>query len=116
MRALEFFVGKVIVVFGLIAIGSASNAATGDIAADRVLGQKNFAHAALNLTDARGINGAFDVAVDTSVSPNRIYAIDGENSRVLGWKDSAGFENGEPADLVIGQSNFFAPSAVPLFF
>ena len=47
-----------------------------------------------------------DVAIDRSVTPNRLYVADTENSRVLGWSDADGFATGAPADLVIGQPDF----------
>jgi sugar lactone lactonase YvrE len=48
------------------------------------------------------------VAVDRSVSPNRLYAADTSNNRVLGWQNVAAFTNGAPADLVIGQNDFLS--------
>src|SRR5208282_2079126 len=46
------------------------------------------------------------VAIDTSVTPNRVYVSDYNNNRVLGWNDVATLTNGETADLVIGQPDF----------
>ncbi len=68
---------------------------------------------ALNLN---GVNGAkagglfwpAAVAVDRSVSPNRLYVADTNNSRVLGWKSVPSFANGAPADLVIGQADLLS--------
>ena len=33
------------------------------------------------------------------------------NNRILAWKDAVGFTNGKPADLVIGQRDFFSTGA-----
>ena len=74
-----------------------------DQQADAVLGQGDFLHASLNLLDRRGLDGPAGVAIDRSVTPNRIYVSDANNNRVLAWRDAAGFMNGAPADLVIGQ-------------
>ncbi len=79
-----------------------------DTTADLVLGQLDFTHQFENLTDAQGLFGPRAVAIDTSVSPNRVYVADYSNSRVLGWNDAASFTNGAPADLVIGQPDFIS--------
>ena len=50
----------------------------------------------------------FAVAVDTSVTPNRVWVADTLNSRVLGWADASALANGGPADMVIGQPDFFS--------
>ncbi len=51
------------------------------------------------------------IAVDTSVTPARIYVADSRNNRVLAWKDAVSFTNGKPADLVLGQRDFFSTFA-----
>src|SRR5262245_14026818 len=48
------------------------------------------------------------VAIDRSALPNRVYVADVGNDRVLAWADVTTFANGDPADLVIGQPNFFS--------
>src|ERR1039457_7265795 len=45
------------------------------------------------------------MAIDYSSPPFALYVSDTGNNRVLVWKDSAGFRNGDPADLAIGQPN-----------
>jgi uncharacterized protein (TIGR03437 family) len=47
------------------------------------------------------------IAVDTSVTPNVLYVADYLNNRVLGWKDAQSFRNGQMADIVIGQADFY---------
>src|ERR1700676_1227300 len=79
---------------------------------DRVLGQFDFAHRTANLVDAAGLFNPNAVAIDLSVTPNRVYVADHNNSRVLGWKDAASFTNGAPADLVIGQHDFISSDCV----
>jgi hypothetical protein len=81
---------------------------TTDTTADAVLGQFDFTHQAENLTDAQGLYGPESVAIDTSVTPNRVYVSDSDNNRVLGWRDAASFSNAAPADLVIGQPDFLS--------
>ncbi len=106
----------------LMAVAAAlSIAASGDTTADRVLGQLDFAHAGVNLVDGRGFSRPAGFAVDTSVSPNRIYVADSDNNRVLGWSDVSSLTNGAAADLVIGQPDFLsngssAPSGTSLSF
>ncbi len=74
-----------------------------DLVADAVLGQLGFRHNGVNLVDGAGLSGPTGVALDTSVTPNRLYVADFWNSRVLGWRDVTAFQNGSPADLVLGQ-------------
>ena len=76
---------------------------TSGTTADGMLGQVSFALDGANLVDARGLIAPSAVAIDRSVTPNRIYVADTNNSRVLAWKNAAAFTNADPADLVIGQ-------------
>ena len=71
--------------------------------ADRLLGQVRRDQIVANLVDHDGLAGPDGIAIDTSVDPPRLYVVDASNHRVLGWADAAGFANGQPADLVIGQ-------------
>jgi hypothetical protein len=79
--------------------------------ADIVLGQLDFIHNGGNLTDAKGLYVPLSAATDTSVTPNRFYIADSQNSRVLGYKDVTSFVNGSSADLVIGQPDFLSGTA-----
>ncbi len=72
------------------------------------LGQLDFIHDGENLIDGTGLLNPESVAVDTSVSPNRLYVADTDNSRVLGYKNVNTFVNGGAADLVIGQPDFLS--------
>ncbi|MFZ0248147.1 hypothetical protein [Candidatus Binatus sp.] len=78
--------------------------------ADGVLGQLGFTNSSVNMMNAEGLNLPGLVTIDTSALPNRLYVADEENSRVLGWRDTASFTNGAPADLVIGQPGFTSSS------
>ncbi|WP_333647514.1 hypothetical protein [Candidatus Binatus sp.] len=51
------------------------------------------------------------VAIDASTTPNGLYVADRSNNRVLGYKDAATFVNGGPADLVIGQPDFYSTAS-----
>lgn len=64
-----------------------------------------------NRTKAKSLYSPYSVAVDTAISPAPVYVADTGNNRILGWRDSVGFTNGAPADLVIGQKDF--DSAIP---
>jgi sugar lactone lactonase YvrE len=93
---------------------------SGDFNAELVLGQTNFTSNSANL-DQSGLYRPVGIAVDRSVTPNRLYVADSGNNRVLGWHDVTALANGAPADLVIGQSSFTsdttaanAPSATTL--
>ena len=60
-----------------------------------------------NLVEGRELFGPQSLALDQSVSPPILYVSDTGNNRVLAWKNAASFSNGKPADLVIGQRDFF---------
>ncbi|HET6466493.1 MAG TPA: hypothetical protein VFH55_12865, partial [Nitrospiria bacterium] len=81
-----------------------------DIIADLVLCQVNFTSNTVNAgqpsTNGIGCNLPYAVAVDRSVTPNRVYVSDYNNNRVLGWSNESNLANGAPADLVIGQPGF----------
>ncbi|HUA60992.1 MAG TPA: hypothetical protein VML19_19670 [Verrucomicrobiae bacterium] len=59
-----------------------------------------------NLVVGREFWTPYGIAEDTSVSPPILYVSDTNNSRVLAWKNATAFNNGQPADLVIGQKDF----------
>jgi len=63
--------------------------------------------AAPNLVEGRELFAPQGVALDTSANPPVLYVSDTANNRVLGWRNSTGFEVGAPADLVIGQRDRF---------
>jgi uncharacterized protein (TIGR03437 family) len=65
-----------------------------------------------NLVEGREMWGPGSIAFDTSVSPPIVYISDTNNNRVLAWKNSAGFSNGQPADLVIGQTDKYSTAAL----
>ncbi len=74
----------------------------------RVLGQISFIHNQADFVDGEGYDIAWGVAVDTSVSPNRLWVVDSSNSRVLGYKNVTALNDLNPADVVIGQPDFFS--------
>ena len=80
----------------------------GDTGADMVAGQVTFGVNMPNLTDAMGLLFPAGVAIDNSSSPPHLYVADQNNNRVLGWLNAQSFSNGAPADIVIGEPNFFA--------
>ena len=96
----------------------------GDTTADIVLGQSSFATANTRFTSAVQLAGPWAAAIDTSVSPNRLFIADAGNHRVLGFKDVSSLVNGKSPDLVIGQPDFVSnkpnqgganPTAATLF-
>ena len=78
---------------------------TTDTVADVVVGQPDFFHSQ-NFADDASLSNQRQIALDTSTTPNRLYAADTGNHRVLGWLNGAGFTNGQAADIVIGQPDF----------
>jgi sugar lactone lactonase YvrE len=79
-----------------------------DLSADGVLGQHGFRYKVANRVDGAGLSTPYDVALDTSVTPARLYAADYDNARVLAWADVTSFQNGSPADLVLGQPDLLS--------
>jgi uncharacterized protein (TIGR03437 family) len=65
-----------------------------------------------NLVEGRELNFPFGLAIDTSVSPPIIYVSDFGNNRILAWKNATGFTNGQPADLIIGQTDPYSTAAL----
>jgi uncharacterized protein (TIGR03437 family) len=61
-----------------------------------------------NLVEGREVYSPLGLALDTSANPPILYVADTYNDRVLAWKNSAGFANGDKADLVIGQTDMFS--------
>ena len=82
-----------------------------DIMANRVLGQFDLVHNGVNIVFNGGVWTPNAIAVDTSVSPARLYVADAGNHRVLGWRSIKALNNGSPADLVIGQPDFLSWSS-----
>jgi len=71
--------------------------------ASRVWGQSDFVGSGPNQIKPGSISAPFAIAVDYSQTPYPLYVSDRGNNRVLVWRDSVHFRNGDPADLVIGQ-------------
>jgi len=87
------------------------HAATGDTIADAVLGQSDFIYETPSNgtgADDTSLNSPDYVAVDRASVPHHVYVSDTSNNRVLGWYNAASFSNGQPADLVIGQADFYS--------
>jgi sugar lactone lactonase YvrE len=72
-------------------------------AATRELGQIDFIHGDVNFPGARGLYNPFAATIDSS---GHLYIADW--NRVLGWANASAFRNGQPADLVIGQPDFYS--------
>ena len=71
--------------------------------ANLVLGQADLVHDGINNPTAAALQAPQGLAIDSSSGFDRLYIADSGNNRVLGWADAAGFINGSPADIVIGQ-------------
>jgi hypothetical protein len=81
-------------------------AATGDVIADRVIGQLNFSSEGVNIAKPQGLGRPFSVAIDRSSTPNHLWVADLFNNRVLGWADVTTLTTGAAPDHVIGQADF----------
>jgi uncharacterized protein (TIGR03437 family) len=79
--------------------------------ANLVWGQNDFTSNGPNQIKPGSINYPFQMAIDYSQSPFALYVSDTGNNRVLVWKDSVHFTNGQPADLVIGQPSLLTGAA-----
>jgi len=88
-------------------------ASPGDTTADAALGQVNLV---TNVPDditlpPTAATLALSFASHVAIAPDgRIYVSDADNNRVLGWPSAAAFQNGDPADVVVGQPNFVSDS------
>jgi sugar lactone lactonase YvrE len=58
-----------------------------------------------NLVEGRELYTPVSLALDTSTTPPAVYVSDTGNNRVMGWKNATSFSNGQPADLIIGQTD-----------
>ena len=82
-------------------------------AASGVLGQYQMNYNAPNLIEGKEFDftssGAGDagIAIDSSSNPPHLYVADTYNNRILGYKDLRKLKSGDPADIVIGQPDFF---------
>ncbi|HYP09699.1 MAG TPA: hypothetical protein VER03_25970 [Bryobacteraceae bacterium] len=89
--------------------------------ATRVLGQLDFNHNSVNITEGRelwtfnGFTGAAGsgvtladgggIIVDNYSNPPRLYIADSYNNRILGYRDARRVRPNDPADIVIGQND-----------
>jgi uncharacterized protein (TIGR03437 family) len=87
-------------------------------AANKVLGQTDFAFNAPNLIEGRELfifdpasgQAAAGLAVDTTSDPPHLYVADTLNNRILGFRNARKVKPGDSADLVIGQPDLFSSS------
>jgi uncharacterized protein (TIGR03437 family) len=60
-----------------------------------------------NLVEGREFYAPQGIALDTSTTPPGLYVSDTANNRVLGFHSATSFANGQKADIVLGQPDFF---------
>jgi sugar lactone lactonase YvrE len=84
-------------------------AASAPYNARRVVGQLSFEFRAPNLIDGREFffGQTAGIVIDGRSSPPRLYVADSANNRVLGFSNALKLRQGDKADLVIGQIDFF---------
>jgi hypothetical protein len=93
----------------VMAVGAAKlSALPHDTIADRELGQPDFFHNTPNIPEPDVMNQPVLIAIDKSVTPNRLYVADSQNNRVLGYKSVDALMSGQFADLVIGQPDLYS--------
>lgn len=82
----------------------------GDAIADRVYGQADFTSAAaLNPPTAASLHQPGGIAIYWS---GHVFVSDTRNHRILIWNNLEAFEDGAPADLVLGQPDFTSNAAL----
>ncbi len=64
-----------------------------------------------NSVEAKDLYNPTAIALDNSSSPPSVYVADTTNNRVLGWKYASQQRSGAPADIVLGQKDFFTTFA-----
>jgi len=79
----------------------------GDPQASAALGQPDLDHNLVNFLDGAGLYLPPAIAIDKSITPNRLYVSDTYNNRVLGWRNISAYRSGQSADVVIGSDSFF---------
>src|SRR5579872_1642141 len=72
------------------------------LSAYRALGQVDLRQNGTNMVGAGTLNSPQSVTVDHN---GHLYVADSQNHRVLAWTSAAGFQNGDPATLILGQPN-----------
>src|SRR5712691_3040415 len=70
------------------------------VSAYRALGQTDLRHNGVNIVGAGTLSSPQAVAVDHD---GHLYVADTSNHRVLAWASATGFQNGDPATIVLGQ-------------
>ncbi len=100
----SFIVAIIVGLLSAISIVALVHAAGGT--ADNVAGQIDFVHNGQNFVDGRGFWFPDGVTIDPV--GGEVYVADAANNRVLGWKSAAEFAGNQPADLVIGQADFYS--------
>jgi uncharacterized protein (TIGR03437 family) len=60
-----------------------------------------------NLVEGREFLAPQGIALDTSTTQPGLYVSDTGNNRVLGFRNASSFANGQKADVVLGQPDFF---------
>jgi uncharacterized protein (TIGR03437 family) len=82
--------------------------------ASRVIGQLDFPYLAPNLVEGKEFHlsgptssGSGSAILDYSATPPHLYVADSLNNRILGFKDFTHMQNGQVADIVIGQPDLF---------
>ena len=120
MRFRNFFPILAVLIAALICPGTGRAQITLNTVPTREIGQPQLppantpfavANANPNLVEGREFFNPSGIALDTSVTPPRIYVADTDNNRILAWKDAVNFTNGKFADLVIGQHDFYSTGA-----
>ncbi|HEV3112771.1 MAG TPA: NHL repeat-containing protein [Candidatus Binataceae bacterium] len=76
--------------------------------AGQILGQPDSIHNAPNSVDVEGMDNPTGVALDLNVTPNHLYVAEQTKHRILGYRNAASFVNNQPADIVIGQPDFYS--------
>ena len=81
----------------------------GDLWADVVFGQPDFASKALAYVSPHSTDGTAGIVIDRTTTPQRVYIMDGRANRILGFNGIPTPES-TPA-LVIGQPNFYSSAS-----
>src|SRR5690349_13633782 len=90
----------------LVIAGAGAERAAGQpplsLSAYRALGQYDLRQNGVNIVGAGTLSTPQAVAVDHD---GHLYVADTFNHRVLAWASATGFQNGNPATIVLGQPN-----------
>ena len=104
---------KVSILYCFLLANAAAQSVTLNTLPSRVIGQDSLTISSVNpnLVEGREFYQPEGLAIDRSAATPALYVADTLNNRVLGFRNAASFQNGQKADVVLGQADFVSTLA-----